>query len=207
MRPVTPKTLLLLLMTVAGFAMAEKPQKPVVLKPGLYAVFETSEGTITAELFEKNVPIAVKNFVELAQGTRAWRDPRSKGWVKGPLYNGITFHRIVPEEAIQAGDPTGTGSHDCGISLRDEFLPGLQFSIPGRLAVANTGAQDSGGCQFFFTDQAVPRWNNHYTIFGQAVEGLDVIHAITKKKVIGEKPVVPVYLKRVTIKRVIKPAA
>jgi cyclophilin family peptidyl-prolyl cis-trans isomerase len=191
------------LLGVALFAgAADKPHKP--LKPGLYAVFDTSEGRIVAQLFEKDVPIAVKNFVGLAQGTRPWRDPRTGQWVKGPLYNGVTFHRIVREEAIQAGDPTGTGAHDCGIHLIDEFLPGLQFSAPGRLAVANTGAPNSGGCQFFFTDQPVPRWNNQYTIFGQAVEGLDVIHAITKKKLIGEKPAVPVYLKSVTIMRITK---
>jgi cyclophilin family peptidyl-prolyl cis-trans isomerase len=195
-------------MFLAAAVAAENPGKPATrpaaMKPGLYAIFETSEGRITALLFEKDVPIAVKNFVELAEGTKPWRDPRSGKWVRGPMYNGITFHRIIREEMIQTGDPSGTGSHDCGIRLRDEFLPGLQFSIPGRLAVANTGAPDSGGCQFFFTEQAVPRWNNQYTIFGQAVEGVEVIHAINTKKLIGDRPAVPVYLKTVTIERIAK---
>ena len=193
---------LLALCLLASPAAGEKPHKPVAPKPGLYAVFETSEGTITAQLFEKATPVAVSAFVSLALGTRAWRDPKTHEWVKRPLYNGITFHRVVREEMIQSGDPTGTGMHDCGIRIRDEFLPGLQFNIPGRLAMANTGKPDSGGCQFFFTEEAVPRWNNQYTIFGQAVDGIDVIHAINFKPVVGDKPVDPVVLKSVTIERI-----
>jgi cyclophilin family peptidyl-prolyl cis-trans isomerase len=194
--------LLCLSMILGGSASGGKhPKAPVVLKPGLYAFFETSEGRIVAELYEKYVPIAVNNFTGLAQGTKAWRD-KSGAWVKRPMYNNITFHRIIREEMIQTGDPTGTGAGDCGITIRDEFLPGLQFSTGGRLAVANTGKQDSGACQFFFTEQAVPRWNNNYTIFGQVVEGLDVIHKINTVKLIGERPVTPVYLKSVTIQRI-----
>jgi cyclophilin family peptidyl-prolyl cis-trans isomerase len=192
---------LLALCLLASPPAGEK-HKPAALKPGLYAVFETSEGTITAQLFERATPAAVNAFVSLALGTRAWRDPKTHQWVKRPLYNGITFHRVVREEMIQSGDPTGTGTHDCGIRIRDEFLPGLQFNIPGRLAMANTGKPDSGGCQFFFTEEAVPRWNNQYTIFGQAVDGIDVIHAINFRRVVGDKPVEPVVLKSVTIERI-----
>lgn len=177
------------------------PKKPAPLKPGLYAVFDTSEGVIRAELYEKYTPISVKNFVELAQGTKAWKDARGQ-WVRRPMYTNIVFHRVIREEMIQTGDPTGTGAGDCGITIKDEFLPGLQFSGPGRLAVANTGKQDSGACQFFFTEQAVPRWNNSYTIFGQVVEGLDVIHRINVKPLIGTKPATPVYLRTVTIERI-----
>jgi peptidyl-prolyl cis-trans isomerase A (cyclophilin A) len=190
-------TLLVSLTLVAG----KNPKKPGALKPGLYAVFETSEGKIVAELYEKYVPIAVKNFVGLAQGTKAWREPKTGAWVKRPMYSGILFHRIIREEMDQTGDPSGTGAGDCGITIRDEFLPGLQFSVPGRLAVANTGKPDSGACQFFFTEQAVPRWNNNYTIFGQVVEGQDVVHRINIKPLIGERPATPVILKSVTIER------
>jgi peptidyl-prolyl cis-trans isomerase A (cyclophilin A) len=122
--------------------------------------------------------------------------------VKRPMYTNVTFHRIVHEEMIQTGDPTGTGGGDCGVTIRDEFLPGLQFNGPGRLAVANTGKPDSGACQFFFTEQAVTRWNNNYTIFGQVVEGQDVIHRINIKPLVGEKPATPVILKTVTIDRI-----
>jgi len=141
------------------------------LKPGLYAVFHTSEGDITAQLYEKEVPQAVKVFVGLAQGTQPWLDPDTHKPVKRPLYHDITFHRVIREDAIQAGDPTGKGTHNCGIRLRDEILPGLRFDRSGKLAVANTGQPDSGGCQFFITANAQPQWNGKYTIFGQVVRG------------------------------------
>ena len=190
---------------VSALVWAGKPSKPPApLKPGLYAIFDTSEGIIKAELFEKYTPLAVNNFVELAQGTKPWLDPKSNKFVRRPMYNGLTFHRVIREEMIQTGDPTGTSAHNCGITIRDEFLPGLQFDRPGRLAVANSGKPDSGACQFFFTEQAVPRWNNAYTIFGQAVAGIDVIHAINRKQLIGEKPVVPVILKSVSFQRIAK---
>lgn len=190
---------------VSALVWAGKPGKPPApLKPGLYAIFDTSEGVIKAELFEKYTPIAVSNFVGLAQGTKPWLDPKTNKFVRRPMYNGLTFHRIIREEMIQTGDPTGTSAHNCGITLRDEFLPGLQFDRPGRLAVANSGKPDSGACQFFFTEQAVPRWNNAYTIFGQAVEGIEVIHAINRKQLIGEKPVVPVILRNVSFERISK---
>jgi len=178
-------------------ATADKPpKKPFHMKPGLYAVFETSEGR-----FEKYTPIAVKNFVGLAQGTKPWKDAKGQ-WVRQPMYTNITFHRVIREEMIQTGDPTGTGSGDCGITIRDEFLPGLQFNGPGRLAVANTGKPDSGACQFFITEEAVPRWNNNYTIFGQVVDGQEVVHTIDFKQLIGERPAKPVYLKSVLVERV-----
>src|SRR5665213_1037950 len=181
---------------------AQKP--PASLKPGLYAVFDTSEGIIKAELYQKYVPIAVANFVGLAEGTKPWRDAKTGKFVRRPMYNGLTFHRVIREEMIQTGDPTGTSAHDCGITIRDEFLPGLKFDRAGRLAVANSGTPDSGACQFFFTEQAVPRWNNAYTIFGQVIEGQDVIHLINRKPLIGEHPAVPVILNSVTILRVAK---
>jgi cyclophilin family peptidyl-prolyl cis-trans isomerase len=173
-------------------------------KPGLYAVFHTSEGDITAQLYEKEVPNAVKNFVGLAQGTQAWLDPETHKAVKRPLYNDITFHRVVRDDVIQAGDPTGKGTHNCGIRLRDEILPGLRFDRSGKLAVANTGQPDSGGCQFFITLNAEPQWNGKYTIFGQVVQGMDVVSKIGKTPTKDEKPLTPVKLTSVTIERVAK---
>jgi len=141
---------ILLLAVSCAFAQKELP-------PGLYAVFNTSAGTITAKLYEKDTPVAVQNFVALAMGTKAWIDPETRKPVKRPLYDNITFHRINAE-MIQSGDPTGKGTHNCGFTIRDEFLPGLRFDGPGKLAVANTGAPDSGGCQFFITYAPVPSW-------------------------------------------------
>jgi peptidyl-prolyl cis-trans isomerase A (cyclophilin A) len=177
-------------------------QGPPKLKPGLYAVFDTAEGVITAQLYEKYTPITVRNFVALAEGTKPWRDPKTGNMVSRPLYNGITFHRIVREEMIQAGDPTGVGSHNCGVTIRDEFLPGLRFDQPGRLAMANTGQPDSGGCQFFITDQVMTTWNGKYTIFGQVVSGFDVEGRINRKPLYGDRPVDKVQLNSVTIQRV-----
>jgi peptidyl-prolyl cis-trans isomerase A (cyclophilin A) len=172
------------------------------LKPGLYAIFQTSEGVITARLFEKDTPIAVQNFVALAQGTKAWKDPKTGAMVKRPLYDNLTFHRVIAGVMIQSGDPTGTGAHNCGITIPDEFLPGLRFDRAGRLAVANTGAPDSGGCQFFITTDGMAQWSGKYTIFGEVVSGLDVANKISHGRVKGERPVDPAKLIGVTIERV-----
>jgi cyclophilin family peptidyl-prolyl cis-trans isomerase len=177
-------------------------QHPPALKPGLYAIFNTGAGTITALLYEKYTPITVANFVALAQGSKAWRDAKTGAMVRRPLYENITFHRVIPGDAIQSGDPTGTSAHNCGVTIRDEFLPGLRFTGPGRLAMANTGNPDSGGCQFFITDQGMPQWDGKYTIFGEVVVGLDVVSKISHAPVHGEKPVDPVRLISVSIERI-----
>ena len=169
---------------------------------GLYAIFHTSMGDITARLYEKDTPMTVANFVALAQGTKATLNPKTRTMVKVPLYNNITFHRVVHGQMIQSGDPTGTGLHNCGFTIRDEFLPGLRFDGGGKLAMANTGAPDSGGCQFFITSNAMREWNGKYTIFGVVVAGQDVVSKINEGKVRGDKPVEPVKLISVTIERI-----
>lgn len=188
----------LILIAAAAFAQKE----PVPLKPGLYAVFNTSKGEIVAVLYEKYTPASVKNFVGLAQGTKAWRDPRTGAMVKRPMYNNITFHRVLRGEMIQSGDPTGTSAHNCGVTVPDEPLLGLQFDRVGRLAVANSGTPNSGACQFFITDDLVPGWNQQYTIFGQVVRGQDVVDAISRAPIKGDKPIDPVKLISVTIERI-----
>jgi len=177
-------------------------QSPPALKPGLYAIFNTSEGAITARLYEKYTPRTVANFVALAQGTKPWRDPKTGAMVRRPLYENITFHRVLPGEAIQSGDPTATSAHNCGVTVSDEFLPGLIFSGPGRLALANSGNPNSGGCQFFITAEQMPSWNGKYTIFGEVVAGLDVVLKISRMPVHGDKPVDPVKLMNVSIERI-----
>ena len=183
-----------LFLLAAGWLPAEQPK-------GLYAVFRTSMGTFTARLFEKDAPVTVRNFVALAQGAKATRDPRTGAAVKVRLYDGITFHRVVRGEMIQAGDPTGTGGHDCGVRIPDEFLPGLRFDSAGRLAMANTGAPNSGGCQFFVTVDTMRVWNGKYTIFGTIVEGQEVVARINRGPVRGDRPVEPVKLIGVAIER------
>jgi cyclophilin family peptidyl-prolyl cis-trans isomerase len=187
---------LAVLLSAVSCAFAQKE-----LPPGLYAVFNTSVGTITAKLYEKETPATVQNFVGLALGTKAWVDPATHKMVKRPLYDNIIFHRILAGEIIQAGDPTGKGTHNCGFTIQDEYLPGLRFDHAGKLAMANTGAPDSGGCQFFITDGPETQWNGKYTIFGLVVEGQDVVSKISRAPARGDKPVDPVRLLSVTIDR------
>lgn len=184
---------------VTGASAGEKSGE---LPAGLYAVFTTSEGVITAKLYEKYTPKSVENFAGLAMGTKAWRDPKTGAMVKRPLYDNITFHRIIRDEMIQSGDPTGMGNHNCGFTIPDEFLIGLTFNAPGKLAVANTGQPDSGACQFFITAGTVPRWNQMYTIFGEVVSGMAVVMAINHTPLRGDKPVDPPRLISVRIQRV-----
>lgn len=184
-----------------AFAAALGAQNPP-LKQGLYAIFQTSDGTIIARLYEKDTPIAVGNFVALAQGMKPWKEPKTGAMVKRPLYENLSFHRVLPGLMIQSGDPTGTGSHNCGITIPDEFLPGLRFDRAGKLGVANTGNPDSGGCQFFITTDVMSQWSGKYTIFGDVVSGLEVANKISRGRVRGDRPVDPAKLIGVTIERI-----
>lgn len=180
-------------------------------EPGLYATFNTSLGTIVAVLYEKEAPVTVQNFVALARGTKAWKDPKTNAMVAKPLYNGVTFHRVIPDFMIQTGDPTASGAHDCGFTIKDEVTPGLKYDRPGRLGMANLGTPHSGACQFFITEKAYPSLDppdGTYSIFGQVVEGQDVVHKIaTVPTGANNKPTTPVRLISVTIKRFGPPPA
>lgn len=210
---------LLLPCLVAAYAFAQAPaaQPPAgstpapTLEPGLYAVINTSMGEITAKLYEQEAPVTVRNFVALARGTKPWKDPNTGAMVAKPLYRNITFHRVIPNFMIQTGDPTATGSHDCGIKLKDEIVPTLKFDKPGRVAMANLGTPNSGGCQFFITEVPYPGLdppNGRYTIFGQVVEGQELVGKIARvPRDKEDKPRTPVKLISVTIKRVGPPPA
>jgi cyclophilin family peptidyl-prolyl cis-trans isomerase len=177
---------------------AEQPK----LEPGLYAILTTSMGKITAQLFEKETPVTVQNFVALARGTKAWMDPVSRTMIRKPLYNNITFHRVIPNFMIQTGDPTATGSHDCGIKIKDEIVPDLKFDRPGRLGMANIGRPNTGGCQFFITEVPYPSLNGGYTVFGQVVEGQDLVGQIARvPRNADDKPRTPVKLLSIVIRR------
>ena len=144
----------------------------------------------------------LQNFVALAQGAKATRDPKTGAMVKVPLYDNIIFHRVLPGVMIQSGDPTGTGTHNCGFTIHDEFLLGLRFDSAGKLAVANTGAPNSGGCQFFITAGPMREWDGKYAIFGVVVDGQDIVDKIAGARVHGDRPVNPVKLIHVKIERV-----
>ena len=204
----------LTLMAVCAWTQGPAAQPPAGsaptpnLEPGLYAVIATSMGTITAKLFEQEAPLNVRNFVALARGTKPWKDPNTGAMVAKPLYNNITFHRVIPNFMIQTGDPTARGDHECGIKIKDEIVPSLKFDKPGRLGVANIGAPNTGGCQFFITEVAYPSLdpapgNSGYTIFGQVVDGQEIVGKIARvPRDAGDKPRTPVKLVSVTIKRV-----
>ena len=174
------------------------------LEPGLYATINTSMGTITAQLFEKETPATVANFIGLARGTKPWLDPKLRKAVLRPLYANITFHRVIPQFMIQTGDPTGVGNHDCGFLMKDEIVPSLKFDRPGRLAMANVGEANSGACQFFITEVAESSLNGkHHTIFGQVVDGQEIVYKIARViRDENDKPRLPVKLINVTFVRI-----
>jgi peptidyl-prolyl cis-trans isomerase A (cyclophilin A) len=168
---------------------------------GPTVVMDTSMGRIACQFFQKQAPNAVANFIGLAQGTKDWTDPAtSKKMRHKPLYDGTTFHRVIPEFMIQGGDPVGNGMGDPGYTFPDELDPNLNFDVPGRLAMANSGP-NTNGSQFFVTEQAYDTLNQHYTIFGQCDEpSVSVVQAIARVQRDGnDKPLVPVVLKKVTI--------
>ncbi len=171
--------------------------------PGVYATFDTSEGTIVCRLFEAEAPITVKNFVELAEGSREWTHPHTRAKSKTPLYNGTIFHRVIPDFMVQGGDPAGTGMGGPGYQFQDETKGSPhKFDKPGKLAMANSGP-GTNGSQFFITVAATPWLTGNHTIFGEVVEGQDIADKIAKlPRNRQDKPNTDVVLNSVTIERV-----
>jgi peptidyl-prolyl cis-trans isomerase A (cyclophilin A) len=168
---------------------------------GPMVVMDTSMGRITCQFYQKQAPVAVANFIALATGTKDWTDPTTnKVMHHKPLYDGTTFHRVIPEFMIQGGDPQGSGLGGPGYEFADEFDPGLNFDRPGRLAMANAGP-NTNGSQFFITEQGYDSLNQHYTLFGQCDEpSVSVVKAIARvERDANDKPLTPVVLQKVTI--------
>ncbi|HKT25492.1 MAG TPA: peptidylprolyl isomerase [Terriglobales bacterium] len=172
-------------------------------QPGTYATFDTSMGKIVCRLFEKEAPNTVKNFIDLAEGKRDWRDNVSGKKGPGPLYSGTVFHRVIPNFMIQGGDPSGTGMGGPGYKFGDETKGSpYKFDKPGKLAMANAGP-DTNGSQFFITVAATDWLTGNHTIFGEVVEGQDVVDAITKvKRNAQDRPAQDVKLNSVKIESV-----
>jgi peptidyl-prolyl cis-trans isomerase A (cyclophilin A) len=172
------------------------------VEPGTYAQFETTEGSFTVRLFEKEVPKTVANFVGLAEGTKEWRDPSTGQKKTSPYYDGIIFHRVISGFMIQGGDRLGTGTGGPGYNFGDEFHPSLRHSRAGILSMANAGP-NTNGSQFFITLGPTPHLDNRHSVFGEVVEGLDVIKKIGSVPTGSQdRPVKPVVMNRVTIKRI-----
>jgi peptidyl-prolyl cis-trans isomerase A (cyclophilin A) len=169
--------------------------------PGTYAVLETSQGTIVCRLFEKEAPKTVANFMGLAEGTKEFTDPRTGKPAKRPFFDGLTFHRVIPDFMIQGGCPLGTGTGGPGYRFADEFHPSLRHDQPGKLSMANAGP-GTNGSQFFITVTATPWLDNRHTIFGEVVEGQEVAVKISQApRDSGDRPRTPIVLERVRIER------
>jgi peptidyl-prolyl cis-trans isomerase A (cyclophilin A) len=155
-------------------------------------------GTFTCELFDKQAPKTVANFVGLARGLRPWKDPKTNEWVKKPMYDGTVFHRVIPEFMIQGGDPKGNGTGDPGYEFGDEISDQLQMDKGGILAMANRGP-NTNGSQFFITEKATPWLNGKHTIFGQCAP-LDLELKIARVPT-GPRnmPTDPVTIKKISI--------
>src|SRR5487761_1037543 len=179
------------------------PQEGVLSRaPGIYAVFETSQGTIVVRMFEKEAPQTVGNFVGLAEGTKEFKDPKTGQKVKRPFYNGLVFHRVIPQFMIQGGCPLGTGTGDPGYRFGDEFHKDLRHDKPGKLSMANAGP-GTNGSQFFITVAPTPWLDNKHTIFGEVIEGQDVANKISNlPRDSNDRPKTPVILQKVRIERV-----
>jgi peptidyl-prolyl cis-trans isomerase A (cyclophilin A) len=185
--------LLLIFMLIAVSAEGKKKVEK------LYATFDTSLGKIVCELYPKQAPITVDNFVGLAKGTKEWTDPATGEKVKKPLYNGTIFHRVIPNFMIQGGDPLGKGIGGPGYQFVDEFSDDLRFDKIGRLAMANAGP-GTNGSQFFITVAQTPWLNSHHTIFGQVIKGQDVVNKIANApRGPNDKPEKDIVLKSVVI--------
>jgi len=168
---------------------------------GTYAIFETSMGNIVCRLFEKETPKTVENFIGLAEGTKEFKDPISGKKEKRPYYDGLVFHRVIPQFMIQGGCPLGTGTGDPGYRFGDEFHPSLKHDKPGKLSMANAGP-GTNGSQFFITVAATPWLDNKHTIFGEVVEGMDVATKISElPRGANDKPKQAVELKSVRIEK------
>lgn len=167
----------------------------------LRARIETSAGTVVVKLFEQQVPNTVANFVGLARGKKPFQDPKSGEWKRAPFYDGLTFHRVIPNFMIQGGCPLGQGTGGPGYKFADEIHPDLNHGRPGTLSMANAG-RDTNGSQFFITDVPTPHLDGRHAVFGQVVEGLEVVQAIARSPAgPGNRPQTPIVMQKITIFR------
>jgi len=207
--------IVILFLSAYCFAQTSNTPKKVVVNPGagtktttttappakqpIQAIFETTAGNINCTLFPDKAPITVANFIGLATGTKDWKNPSNGATVHGrPLYDGTTFHRVIPNFMIQGGDPLGNGSGSPGYTFRDEQSD-LTFDVPGRLAMANSGP-NTNGSQFFITEVPTPHLDGHYNIFGQC-ENVDLVKQIARAATDprNDRPFTPVKITHVKI--------
>ena len=166
-----------------------------------YARFTTSVGSFTIRLFDQEVPKTVENFVGLAEGTKPWSHPRTGQRVQTPYYDGTIFHRVIGGFMIQGGDPLGQGTGGPGYEFADEFHPKLRHSKAGMLSMANRGPHTNGG-QFFITLAPATHLDNRHSVFGEVVEGMEIVSAIGGATTgPRDRPVTDIVISSVTIER------
>ncbi|MBX3186693.1 MAG: peptidylprolyl isomerase [Labilithrix sp.] len=166
----------------------------------IVAKIDTSKGALHCRLYDDKAPVTVANFIGLATGKRAWKDPNSGAWVTKPAYDGTSFHRIIKGFMIQGGDPKGNGSGEPGYVIKDEIWEGAKHDRAGLLCMANRGP-NTNGAQFFITDAAAAHLDSGYTIFGECAP-VEVVHDIANVPTgFQDKPQTPVTIKSVTISR------
>jgi peptidyl-prolyl cis-trans isomerase A (cyclophilin A) len=170
--------------------------------PGTYAIFDTTEGAVVCRLFPEHAPKTVQNFIELAEGGRDWKDAVSGRKGPGPLYHGTIFHRVIPNFMIQGGDPSGTGRGGPGYRFEDETKGSPhKFDRPGKLAMANSGP-NTNGSQFFITVAATAWLTGNHTIFGEVVQGQEVVDKIANvPRNPQDRPLKDVVLNSVKVER------
>ncbi len=177
---------------------------PADFVPGegqLKATIETNLGTMVVNLFEHRAPKTVANFVGLATGKRTWLEPGTGAEKNEPFYDGVIFHRVIPGFMIQGGDPMGQGIGGPGYKFHDEFHPELKHTKAGMLSMANAGP-NTNGSQFFITEGPTPHLDNRHAVFGEVVEGLDVVNKIANVPRNGrDRPNDDVVMQKVTIHR------
>jgi peptidyl-prolyl cis-trans isomerase A (cyclophilin A) len=166
-----------------------------------FATFTTSEGNFKVRLFDDKAPKTVANFTGLAEGTKEWTDPKTRQKVRRPFYDGLIFHRVIDQFMLQGGCPMGTGTGGPGYQFADEFGPGLKHDRPGLLSMANAGP-NTNGSQFFVTLAPTPWLDNKHAIFGEVIEGMDVVQRIGKTKTgPSDRPAKDIVIQSVTVER------
>jgi peptidyl-prolyl cis-trans isomerase A (cyclophilin A) len=164
------------------------------------AIIKTSEGNITCELFTKEAPNTVANFVGLATGTKEFKDLKTDKMMKRPFYNGLIFHRVISGFMIQGGDPLGNGTGGPGYQFANENT-NASFNKPGVLAMANAGP-NTNGSQFFITVEPTPSLEGSYNVFGQVISGQDVADKISKVPTDPQdRPITPIVIESITIQK------
>ena len=167
----------------------------------LTATLVTSKGDVEIRLFEEKAPNTVENFVGLATGEKEWEHPETGETMTEPLYEDIQFHRIISGFMIQGGDPAGTGRGGPGYTFEDEFHPDLRHDSAGMLSMANRGP-NTNGSQFFITLDAQPHLDDKHAVFGEVVDGMDVVEAIGSVTTDPQdRPTEPVVLESVDVHR------